>query len=56
VNPSTLRIIGIVFLILAAAVAVLNLRRVADLGAVALPSVLTIVGLAFILRARKRRL
>ena len=55
-SPMALRIIGIVFLISAAAVAVLNLRRVADLGAVALPSALTVVGLAFILRARKRRL
>jgi hypothetical protein len=56
VTPSTLRIVGIVFLVAAAVVAVLNLRRVADLGAVALPSALTVLGLAFILRARRRRL
>jgi uncharacterized membrane protein len=55
-TPSTLRVIGIVFLVAAAAVAVLNLRRVAGLGAIALPSVLTVLGVAFILRARKRRL
>jgi hypothetical protein len=39
-TPSTLRIVGVVFLVAAAVVAVLNLRRVADLGAFALPSVL----------------
>ncbi len=55
-TPSTLRVIGIVFLVAAAAVAVLNLRRVADLGAFAVPSALTVVGLAFVLRAKKRRL
>jgi hypothetical protein len=51
-----MRVVGIVFLVAAAVVAVLNLRRVYGLGAVAVPSVLTVVGLAFILRARKRRL
>jgi hypothetical protein len=55
-NPKTLRIVGIAFLAAAAVVAVLNLRGVADLGAFALPTMLLIVGLAFVLRARKRRL
>lgn len=55
-SPSTLRLIGIVFLVAAAVVAVLNLRRVADLGAFALPSVLMVLGLAFVARSRKRRL
>lgn len=55
-SPATLRIVGIGFLVAAAVVGVLNLRRVADLGAFALPSVLLVVGMAFILRARKRRL
>ena len=55
-SPSKLRIVGIIFLVAAAVVAVMNLRSVADLGAFALPTVLGIVGTAFILRARKRRL
>ena len=55
-SPAALRVIGIVFLLAAAAVAVLNLRRVAGLGAVALPSVLVVLGVACILRARRRRL
>jgi hypothetical protein len=52
----TMRIIGIVFMMLAALVAVLNLRRVANLGAFYLPAILIMVGAAFILRARNRRL
>ena len=55
-SPATLRIIGIVFMVMAALVAVLNLKRVADLGAFFLPSMLIVIGLAFILRARNRRL
>jgi hypothetical protein len=55
-NPATLRIVGIVFLVAAAGVAVLNLQRVAGLGAFWLPTVLIILGLACILRARRRRL
>ena len=55
-NPSTLRIIGIVCLVAAAFVAVLNLKRVAGPGAFTMPSVLIVLGLACILRARKRRL
>ncbi len=55
-SPSTLRIVGIILLAAAAAVAVLNLKRVADLGAFALPTVLLVIGLGCVLRARKRRL
>ena len=55
-NPSTRRIVRTIFLVAAAVVAVLNLKRVADLGAFALPAVLLVTGLAFVLRARKRRL
>lgn len=55
-TPTTLRIIGIVFLIAAVVMAVLNLMRAVSLGAVFLPSVLFIIGMAFILRARNRRL
>ena len=55
-GPQTLRVIGIVFLILAVAVAVLNLRRVANLNAFYLPPLLIILGAACLLRARRRRL
>jgi hypothetical protein len=56
VTPKTMRVIGIVFMLLAAVVAVLNLRRVANLGAFYLPALLIVLGAAFILRARNRRL
>jgi hypothetical protein len=55
-SPTILRIIGIVFMVMAAVIAVLNLKRVADLGAFFLPAILIVIGLAFILRARNRRL
>lgn len=55
-SAKTLRIIGIVFMILAAIVAVLNLRRVADLGAFYLPALLIFLGAACMVQARNRRL
>jgi hypothetical protein len=55
-SPKVLRIIGIVFMLLAVVVAVLNLRRVANLGAFYLPALLIVLGVAFIVRARNRRL
>jgi hypothetical protein len=55
-SPRTMRIIGIIFMLLAATVAILNLRRVANLGAFYLPAILIVLGAAFILRARNRRL
>jgi hypothetical protein len=51
-----MRFIGIAFMGLAAVVAILNLRRVANLGAFYLPAILIVLGAAFILRARNRRL
>ena len=55
-TPQTMRIIGIVFMVMAAIVAILNLKRVADLGAFFIPAILIIIGAGFILRARNRRL
>lgn len=55
-TPATMRISGITFLTAAAVVSILNLRRVANLGAFWLIFPLLIIGIAFILRARKRRL
>lgn len=55
-STGVLRAIGVVFMILAAIMAVLNLRRVANLGAFYLPAILIVLGAAFILRARNRRL
>jgi hypothetical protein len=55
-NPKYMRIIGVAFLVIAAVIAILNLRRVANLGAFFLPSIFMVIGMAFILRARNRRL
>jgi hypothetical protein len=54
-SATTLRVIGILFLVAAAVVAVLNLKRVANLGMMWLSPPLMIVGLAFVaLAARKK--
>jgi hypothetical protein len=54
-SPTVLRLIGILFLIAAAVLAILNLKRVANLGTFWLSSPLLILGMAFIILARKRR-
>ena len=53
-SPTTLRVIGFLFLVAAAVVAVLNLKRVANLGMMWLSPPLMIVGLAFVAFARKK--
>lgn len=53
-SATTLRVIGILFLIAAAAVAVLNLKRVANLGMIWLAPPLMIVGLAFMAVSRRK--
>ncbi len=53
-TPKTLRLIGVYFLIAAAVMAVLNLKRVADLGLNWLNPILLILGLVFIIRARRK--
>ena len=55
-SPAILRITGIVFMVMATLVAILNLKRVADLGAFFVPAILIVIGAGFILRARNRRL
>lgn len=55
-TPKNMRIIGIVFMVIAAVIAILNLRRVANLGAFFLPSIFIVLGVAFIVRAKNRRL
>ena len=54
-SPTTLRVIGILFLVTAAVVAVLNLKRVANLGMVWLSPPLLIVGVALVALAARRK-
>ena len=53
-SSKTLRLIGIVFLVAAAVLAVLNLKRVADLGTGWVSMPLLIIGIALIAMARKQ--
>jgi hypothetical protein len=48
-------VIGILFLVAAAVVAILNLKRVANLGVVWLSPPLLIVGIAFVALAGRRK-
>jgi hypothetical protein len=52
-KPATMRLVGILFMLAAAVLMVLNLKRVADLGSywVAIP--LFVIGLAFVARSRR---
>jgi len=52
-TPTKLRIIGIVFLATAAVLAILNLQRVANLGMNSLVVILMILGIVFVVRAKK---
>jgi hypothetical protein len=54
-NPSIIRLIGIVLLIAAAVVAILNLHRVADLRMPWLAPLFMICGVAFVTFARRRK-
>ena len=53
-SATTLRVIGILFLVAAAVVAVLNLKRVANLGMIWLSPPLMIVGIAFVVASRRK--
>jgi hypothetical protein len=54
-SATTLRVIGILFLVAAAVVAILNLKRAANLGMMWLSPPLLIVGIALVVMARKRK-
>jgi hypothetical protein len=53
-SPFIVRLIGIVFLIAAAIIAILNLHRVADLRMPGLVPVFMIVGIAFVIVSRRK--
>jgi hypothetical protein len=53
--PTTLRGIGIGFLVAAAVIAVLNLKRVANLGMLWLNAPLLVIGIALIVLANRRK-
>ncbi len=53
-SATTLRVIGILFLVAAVVVAVLNLKRVANLGMVWLSAPLLIVGVGFLAASRRK--
>lgn len=54
-NPSITRLVGIALLIAAAAAAVLNLHRVADLRMPWLAPVLMVFGIALVILARRHQ-
>ena len=54
-NPSIVRLIGIVFLIAAAVTAILNLHRVADLRMPWLAPLLLVLGLLCVAVGRRRK-
>ena len=54
-SSKTLRLIGILFLVAAAVLAVLNLKRVADLGTLWVSMPLLIIGIALVTMASKRK-
>ena len=53
-SATTLRVIGFLFLVAAVVVAVLNLKRVANLGMVWLSLPLLIVGVGFLAASRRK--
>jgi hypothetical protein len=53
-TPKALRLIGILFLFIAAVVAILNLKRVADLGMMWASPALLVIGAAFLTLSRRR--
>ena len=54
-NPTLLRVIGFLLLVAAVVAAILNLHRVADLGMPWLAPLLLVLGVAFVVFARRRQ-
>jgi hypothetical protein len=54
VSTQTLSVLGFVFLVAAVIAAILNLKRVANLGMIWLPAILIVLGVGFILNSRRR--
>jgi hypothetical protein len=55
VSATTLRVMGILFVVAAAVLAVLNLKRVANLGTFWLSSPLLVIGMALVILAARRK-
>ena len=53
-SAQTLRVLGILVLVAAAVIAILNLKRVANLGMLWLNAPLLVIGLGLIILARRR--
>lgn len=53
-SAQTLRLLGILMLVAAVVIALLNLKRVANLGLLWLNAPLLVIGIALILAARRR--
>jgi hypothetical protein len=55
-SPKAMRIAGIIFMVAAAVLMVLNLKRVADLGSYWTAIPLFVIGIALVARSRKAML
>jgi len=53
-SANTQRYLGILFLVAAAVVSILNLKRTANLGLYSVPALLLVIGVVLIGRARRR--
>jgi len=53
-SATALRVIGILFMVAAAVVAVLNLKRVANLGMLGLSAPLLVIGMGFLAASRRK--
>jgi hypothetical protein len=54
-SPATRRLIGLIFMVAAAVLMILNLKRVANLGSYWVAMPLFIIGLVLVARSRQRR-
>ena len=54
-SPATTRLVGLIFIVAAAVLMILNLKRVANLGSYWVAMPLLIIGVALIARSRRGR-